>query len=62
MSNIPKNFQYAGKRRVMKQGNSTVISLPSHIIEAEGMKRGDGVKVYYNGDGLMLIDLKPDKE
>ncbi|MHA1136550.1 MAG: AbrB/MazE/SpoVT family DNA-binding domain-containing protein [Candidatus Thorarchaeota archaeon] len=59
---IPEDFQYAGKRKVMKQGNSTVIGLPKHIIESEGLKRGDGVKLYSNGNGQILIDLKPDEE
>lgn len=60
MTNIPKKFQFAGKRKIIKQGNSIVITIPSHLIESEGIKRGDKVNVYSDGDGLMVVDLKPE--
>ena len=60
MTNIPKKFQFAGKRKIIKQGNSIVITIPIHIIEAEGVEIGNKVSVYSDGNGLMLVDLKPE--
>lgn len=60
--NIPKKFHLSGKRKIIKQGNSIVITIPVHIIEIEGIEQGDKINVYSDGRGLMLVDLKPEAE
>jgi len=56
MTKIPKRYQFAGERKIMRLGSSTVVTIPAHIIEGLGLEKGDSVDVYFDG-GTMLVDL-----
>lgn len=64
--NIPKRFREIkwGKRdrAVIKQGNSFVITIPVSIVDMEGVKRGDRIKIFSDGDGSILVNLRPEAE
>jgi len=57
--NIPKKFRLIRIGKIIRQGNSTVITIPAHFVKTIGIEVGDKVNVYSDGDGLMLVDLKP---
>lgn len=56
----PDRYQYAGKRSVMRaKAGASIITLPKHIIVNEGVKKGDTVAIFSDGQGHILIDLRP---
>ena len=59
---IPKKFRYAKRRKIIKQGSSLVLTIPVHLIETEGINVGDIIKIYSDGNGLILVDLRPEGE
>ncbi len=57
MGNIPKGFVKYADRKIMKQGSSAGITLPTTM---SGVELGKIVSIYINGEGLVLIDLAPE--
>lgn len=51
-----------GERKLMKQGSSTVVAIPPQILKNAGVKEKDEIAIYTNGQGQILIDLKPEDE
>ncbi len=61
-TNIPKKFRYAKRRKIIRQGNSLVMTIPVHLIESECIEAGNKVDIYSDGNGLLLVDLRPEGE
>lgn len=61
MSEIPKEYQFAGERKLSRHGKSIGVNIPSHVVKNEGLEEGQRVSVYSNGHGRVLVIL-PDVE
>lgn len=60
---IPKRFKlFKDTSKIIKQGSSNVILIPSLIMKTLKLETGDSILIYSDGDGLLLIDLKPNRE
>lgn len=44
-----------GRGKLVKQGNSTGLTLPVEILDRAGLKRGDEVAITVQGDGRIEI-------
>lgn len=62
MKKILNNMVKVDDRKILRQGTSFCINLPPSPLRDAGIEKGDTVSVYSNGDGQLLIDLKPDEE
>lgn len=60
MGKIPKDYKYAGERKIMQSGNSLVVGLPAHTLKNAGVKLGKTVYVYSDGKTRIIIELKPE--
>lgn len=46
----------AKTRRIIKLGDSFVVSLPSDFVKKSGLHKGDTVVVSYDGDSLIVLN------
>ena len=60
MGKIPANMVKVDDRKLIQQGSSTVVSIPTSILKEAGVGRGDVVSLYNNGKGQLLVDLTPE--
>ena len=54
----PKDGTIAADRPVRQSGRSSVVTLPSEVLEAAGIEEGDDVEVVAKMDGSGNITLK----
>ena len=62
MKNIPEDMVKIDERKLIKHGPSYSITLPPSPLRDAEVCTGDTISLYSNGKGLLLIDLKPDKD
>jgi len=45
--------------KLSKQGTSVGVTIPYRILKELGVEKGDVVDLHHDGEGKLLIDLKP---